>query len=299
MMRLGYACINLALCDEGISTNKGMIRRTFLEKGIHYASELGLQNVKALKQILEWNIRNGIRLFRITSELFPWASEYRLSDMPHFHEIRSILQECGKLPVRVSTHPGPFNKLAGTGPTLANTIKDLELHSEIFDLMGLEPSHWNKINIHIGGAYGDKQQTLKNFARNFSLLSPNLQKRLTVENDDKPGLYTVEDLLSVHGETGIPIVFDYFHHRLHPGQQSEEEAFLAAYGTWDVKPVFHYSSSRRETEDPLAKKEAHSDWAHESINNYGKDVDIILETKMKEKALFRYRKMFEGKEKVA
>ena len=291
-MNLGYACINVSLSEEGITTNKGMIRRTFLEKGVQYASQLALQNVQALLKILEWNVAHGIKVFRITSELFPWASEYQLEAMPDYREIRAALEEAGKLPIRVSTHPGPFNKMAGSGATLENTIKDLEIHSQLFDLMGLEPSHWNKINIHVGGAYGDKEETLKRFAQNFSLLSANLQKRLTVENDDKPGLYTVAELHPLHEMIGIPIVFDYFHHKLHHGWQSEEEAFLMAYETWDVKPVFHYSSSRRDHEDPTAKREAHSDWVHEPINTYGKDVDIVLETKMKEQALLRYREQF-------
>jgi len=215
-----------------------------------------------------------------------------MKSMPDFREIRSILEEVGKLPVRLSTHPGPFNKLAGTGDTLKNTIKDLEIHSQLFDLMGLEPSHWNKINIHVGGAYGDKHQTLKRYAKNFKKLSSNLQKRLTVENDDKKGLFTVSELLLLHDEIGIPIVFDYFHHRLHPGLLSEEEAFSAAYKTWTVKPVFHYSSSKKENEDTTAKREAHSDWVHEKIPTYGKDVDIVLETKKKELSLLKYRKKF-------
>ena len=288
-MNLGYACINISLADEGITTNRGMIRRTFLEKGIGYASELALQNVKAFLQIMEWNVANNIHVFRVTSDLFPWASEYRLKDLPHFREIRELLQAAGKLPVRVSAHPGPFNKLAGTGATLQNTIKDLETHSEIFDLMELQTSPWNKINIHVGGAYGDKPETLKRFAENFKLLSENLKARLTVENDDKGGLYTVKDLATLHEMIGIPIVFDYFHHRLHPGTQEEEEAFLTAYSTWPVKPTFHYSSSRREKENPEAKKEAHSDWVHDTINTYGKDLDIMLETKMKELSLLKYK----------
>jgi UV DNA damage endonuclease len=289
-MNLGYACINMGLADQGITTNKGMIRKTFMEKGIVYASQLALQNVTALYEILKWNVANGIKVFRITSELFPWASEYKLEAMPDFPAIRAMLEACGQLPIRVSTHPGPFNKLAGTGPTLANTIKDLEIHSQLFDLMGLEPSHWNKINIHIGGAYGDKEETIKRFAQHFRLLSPNLQKRLTVENDDKQGLYTVAELKPLHEMIGIPIVFDYFHHRLHSGYQSEEEAFLTAYETWgSVRPVFHYSSSRREKEDPTAKREAHADYIYEEINTYGKEVDIMLEAKMKEQAVLRYR----------
>lgn len=289
MVNLGYACINLTLANEGITTNRSMIKKTFMERGIAYASELALSNVQALYKIVEWNAANNIAVFRVTSELFPWASEYKLSDLPAFKEIRELLEATGKLPVRLSCHPGPFNKLAGSGLTLSNTIKDLEIHAEIFDLMKLSVSPWNKINIHVGGAYGDKEATLKRFAQNVALLSDSLRARLTVENDDKPGLYTVKDLEMVHQLTGLPVVFDYFHHRLHPGHQTEEEAFLSAYNTWPVKPVFHFSSSRKEYENPEAKKEAHSDWVHDTINTYGKEIDIVLETKMKELSLLAYR----------
>lgn len=292
-VNLGYACLNVTLAPEGITTNRGMIKRTFAEKGKQYASQLALQNVRDLVQILNWNVKNDIRVFRVSSDLFPWASEYKLSSLPDFKEIRSTLEQAGKIPLRLSAHPGPFNKLAGSGDVLKNTIKELEVHSEIFDIMNIPASHLNKINIHVGGAYGDKTETLKRFAANFKLLSATLQKRLTIENDDKPGLYTVKDLMTLHEMTGIPIVFDYFHHKLHPGTQSEEEAFHTAYKTWSVKPVFHYSSSRRDNEDATAKKEAHSDWVHEKINTYGKSLDIILETKMKDLSLLKYRKEFE------
>ena len=291
-MNLGYACINMGLAEQGITTNKGMIRKTFLEKGINYASQLALQNVQALQKIVEWNVAHGITVFRITSELFPWASEYKLEAMPDFTEIRSVLEQIGKQQIRLSTHPGPFNKMAGSGATLQNTITDLEIHSQLFDLMGLAPSHWNKINIHVGGAYGDKGETIKRFAQNFRLLSASLQKRLTVENDDKPGVFTVAELVPLHDLIGIPIVFDYFHHRLNPGLQTEEEAFLSAFNTWDVKPIFHYSSSKREYEDSTAKKEAHADYLYEPINTYGKEVDIVLEAKAKELAVLRYKEQF-------
>ena len=87
-------------------------------------------------------------------------------------------------------------------------------------------------------------------------------------------------------------MFDYFHHKLHPGLQTEEEAFMAAYQTWDVKPAFHYSSSRRDNEDPTVKREAHADYVYERIETYGKEVDIVLEAKMKEKAVQLYREQF-------
>jgi UV DNA damage endonuclease len=88
------------------------------------------------------------------------------------------------------------------------------------------------------------------------------------------------------------VVFDYFHHKLHPGLLSEEEAFHFAFDTWTTRPVFHYSSSRRENEDPTAKREAHSDWVHEEISTYRRDVDIVLETKMKELSLLKYREKY-------
>jgi UV DNA damage endonuclease len=291
-MSIGYACINLTLGAEGISTNRGMIRKTFLERGIQYASQLALQNVEALLKIVEWNVANGVKVFRITSDLFPWASEYSLESMPDFREIRSILEKVGAQPIRLSTHPGPFNKMASVGDVFKNTVRDLEIHSQMFDLMELPASHWNKINIHVGGAYGDKIETLKRFAENFKSLSANLQKRLTVENDDKPGLFSVVELYPLHEMIGIPIVFDYFHHSLHPGNLSEEEAFLKAHSTWDVRPIFHFSSSKRIHEDPTAKKEAHADYIYRRIETYGKDVDIILEAKAKELALIRYKEEF-------
>lgn len=292
MTNLGYACINLNLNEQGITSSKGMIRRTFLEKGIQYASQIALQNVQGLLQIVEWNVQQGIKVFRVTSDLMPWASEYTISELPDFPEIRSTLEAIGRHKIRLTTHPGPFNKMAGSGATLKNTIRDLEIHSEVFDLMGLPATPWHKINIHVGGAYGDKLETIKRFAENFSLLSANLRGRLSVENDDKAGLYTVADLVPLHEMIGVPIVFDYFHHKLHPGNLSEEEAFHAAFATWRVKPIFHYSSSRRDWEEPTAKREAHADFIYEPINTYGKEIDIVLEAKMKELAIQRYMEQF-------
>ncbi len=286
---VGYACINLSLQASKITTNRGMVRKTFTQRGIAYASELALKNVQDLLTIVDWNLKNGIRLFRISSDLFPWASEYRIASLPDFPAIRATLEEIGRRPIRLTMHPGPFNKLAGEGSVLANTLVDLEYQSEIFDLMGLTPSHWNKINIHVGGTYGDKSATLTRFAQNFQLLSENLRARLTVENDDRQSLYTVADLVSVYERTGIPIVFDYFHHSLNPGHQTEEEAFLTAYNTWDVRPVFHYSDSRQQHEDPKARQEAHADWLYTVPNTYGKEVDIVYECKMKELALIKLK----------
>lgn len=290
-LNVGYACINLTLqVEEKIVTNRGMIKKTFTEKGVQYASQLALQNVQDLLKVVDWNLEHGFRIFRLSSDLFPWASEYRLNQLPDFSEIRAILEEVGARPIRLTCHPGPFNHVAGQGKVLDNTVTDLEYQSEVFDLMGLAPSHWNKINIHAGGTYGDKAATLSRFAKNFrERLSENLRARLTVENDDRPNLYTVQDLTYLYEQIGTPIVFDYFHHELNPGEQTQEEAFLTAYDTWDVRPVVHYSDSRREHEDPKARREAHADWLYNPVNTYGKEVDIVFESKMKELSILRIR----------
>ena len=165
-MNLGYACINTELNKMKITTNRSMIKRTFQSKGLPYASELSLKNCKDLLKILEWNVRNDIRFFRLSSDLFPWSSEYALSDLPDFDEIKCVLSESGSYAkengIRITTHPGPFNVLGSPrSDVVEKTIKDLNCHAEIFDLMGLDESPYAKINIHVGGGYLDSKDYRK------------------------------------------------------------------------------------------------------------------------------------------
>jgi len=97
MNRMGYACINMHLSQQKpkVYTGRSMIKRTFLSKGINYASQLGLDNCKDLLEIIKWNKENGFNFFRITSNLFPWSSEYNLKDMPDYNEICNVLSEAG------------------------------------------------------------------------------------------------------------------------------------------------------------------------------------------------------------
>ena len=201
MNLMGYACINMQLSNQKpkVYTGRSMIKRTFTEKGINYASELGLQNTKDLFTIIKWNNENGFKFFRITSNLFPWCSEYKLEDMPDHWEIAGILGEIGKYVdennMRITSHPGPFNVLTSPHPHVVdNCIKDLSIHGEVFDLMNLSRTPYNKINIHIGGAYGDKVSSMERFCENFHRLPDSVKSRLTVENDDKASMYSVVDL---------------------------------------------------------------------------------------------------------
>ena len=300
MNRMGYACINMQLSSQKpkIYTGRSMIKRTFKSKGIEYASELGLQNCKDLFKIIKWNKENGFDFFRITSNLFPWSSEYKLEDMPDHWEIAGILGEIGKYVtenlMRITSHPGPFNVL--TSPhehVVENCIKDLSIHGEVFDMMGLSRTPYNKINIHIGGVYGDKKSAMERFCKNFERLPESVKSRLTVENDDKATMYSVKDLFyGVYAVIGIPIVFDYHHHRFNDGGLTEEGALKVAISTWgDIKPVVHYSESRNiEQEDDKIRPQAHSDYVYDYIDTYGNEVDIMVEAKAKELAVLKYKK---------
>ena len=301
MNRMGYACINMQLSSQKpkIYTGRSMIKRTFLSKGIDYASQLGLDNCKDLYKILEWNHENGFNFFRITSNLFPWSSEYKLSDMPDYDEICNVLSKAGKYAIdndiRITSHPGPFNVL--TSPhehVVENCIKDLSIHGEVFDMMGLSRTPYNKINIHIGGVYGDKKSAMERFCKNFERLPESVKSRLTVENDDKATMYSVKDLFyGVYAVIGIPIVFDYHHHRFNDGGLTEEGALKVAMSTWgDIKPVVHYSESRNiEQEDDKIRPQAHSDYVYDYIDTYGNEVDIMVEAKAKELAVLKYKEV--------
>jgi len=301
MNRMGYACINMQLSKQKprIYTGRSMIKRTFLSKGIDYASQLGLDNCKDLLEIIKWNNENGFNFFRITSNLFPWSSEYDLKDMPDYEEICDILSEAGRYAIdndiRITSHPGPFNVL--TSPhehVVENCIKDLSIHGEVFDMMGLSRTPYNKINIHIGGAYGDKKSAMERFCENFHRLPESVKTRLTVENDDKASMYSVVDLYEgVYCKIGIPIVFDYHHHRFCNGGLTEEDALEVAISTWNnITPVVHYSESRNiEQEDDKIKPQAHSDYVYDYIDTYNNRVDIMVEAKAKELAVLKYKEI--------
>ena len=296
-MNLGYACINTALSTNKIMTNRTMRRKTFEAKGLDYVSDLSLLNVKDLKTIVQWNNEMGIKLFRLSSQIFPWTDDYKLSDLKDYDEMCELMLEIGEIATnanqRLTMHPGPYNCLASPNQKVVEkTIRELNVHSEQFNMFGFEPSNYNKINIHVGGAYGDKESTLTRFCKNFELLRDDTKKRLVIENDDSPNEYSVKDLYEgIYKSIGIPITFDYFHHKFNTGGLTEEEALKLAATTWpdDVVQCCHYSESRRKEKlDESIRAQAHSDIIYDKIQTYGLEPDIVVEAKLKEQAVFNH-----------
>jgi UV DNA damage endonuclease len=310
-MNLGYACINMQLSypqkyggkEKGIkpiTTGRSMIKRTFDTKGVDYASEITLANAMDLDKIIDWNIMNDYKFFRITSGLAPWKSEYEWEDLKDLKQIQIYLHSAGVKAkthgLRITSHPGPFNVL--TSPhehVVQNCVVDLTMHGDVFDMLGQSRTHYNKINIHIGGAYGDKPKSMERFCKNFERLPDSVKSRLTVENDDKQTMYSVKELYNgVYKRIGVPIVFDYHHHRFCDGGLSEQEALELAISTWPkgITPATHYSESRSiEQQDEKIRPQAHSDYVYDYIDTYGHDIDIMIEAKHKELAVQRYKEL--------
>ena len=302
MNRIGYCCIAIG-CNEGkkkkdhITVNRGMVRRTFDAKGLPYVSELIIDNLKDTLDLLKYNIKNDIYVYRLSSDSFPWMSEYRFQDLPNFGYIQSLLVKVGNFikenGIRVSYHPGPFNVLASENQSVViKTIDELNKHAELMDLMGLDKTHYYPINIHINTTKPTREEAAQRFVENFELLSDSCKSRLTLENDDSPNQYSVKILHDlVYTKVGIPIVFDQHHFNYGPQDQTMEEALKLAHSTWNVKPMTHISSPKT-LEDTSDKNTAHADYIYEEIKTYGLEFDTEIEAKAKDLAVIKYRSQF-------
>lgn len=293
----GYACINLSLDCKYTNIKKP----TLDSKGLPHLAKIIESNLETLTNNIEWNKNRGIKLYRMPSGMFSLMSFltedgeplYFLEDLPNYQWIKNKLKSIGedslKNDIRLTFHPTHFNCLASPSDIVVrNTVRDLDCHGQILDLMGLPRTRWNKINIHVGGSYGDKEGTLKRFKENLNLLDSCSLDRLTVENDDRKNLYTVQDLTSI----GIPIVFDSLHWDCHNDGYSYEETFNLAYNTWgEIIPVFHHSSSKQ-LEVKSATKKSHADYLYEKMETFDKDLYVVLESKKKDLALLDYLKKY-------
>lgn len=261
-----------------------------------YASELALQNVSDLRRILKWNSDNGILMYRMSSDIFPWCSEYEISDLKDYLEISNILKECGDFAKetnqRITFHPSPYGVLASENPSVVTkAVKEINQHAEIFDLMELDRTVFYPINIHVNTTKPTKEEAANRFCDHFNLLSDGAKSRLVVEVDDKRTQYNVVDLYeTIHKEIGIPVTFDYLHNKCNPSHLDEKYALELCLSTWpeDIPAITHYSDSKKLYEDEASKEVAHTDWIWGEVETYGLNFDIEFEVKMKDLALLRF-----------
>ena len=168
---LGYPGENLSI---GARLNRTvMLNERHPEEILPQCIELASQNLHDLLTILQWNEKNGIKFFRISSALFPHISNWRLFEdrlnyqtlaysLELFEEqIKKIGSYANEHQHRLTFHPLPYTVLNTPKHfTYISVLRDLWWHTEFFRIAGLGLS--STITIHLGGIYGDKVGAKKN-----------------------------------------------------------------------------------------------------------------------------------------
>jgi UV DNA damage endonuclease len=280
-MKIGYACQTIGVPGTGFRscTLKNASEETLTSVIIH--------NLGALDRIIDYNISNNIRLFRITSDLIPFGGSpvNQLEWQRIFHDrLADIGRKLKDNDIRISMHPGQYTVLNFPDELVVKrAIKDLEYHTQLLEV--LDSDQRNKIILHIGGAYGDKSSAMERFAENYHRLDSSVRKHLVIENDDK--IYNIDEIMEVSRLTGAPVVFDVLHHRINPDPEGKDLYYWIALtrDTWksgDGCQKIHYSE-----QNPLNKPGSHSETISlEKFQEFikgleGMNPDIMLEVKDK------------------
>lgn len=280
-MKIGYACLAIAVPG---SEMKNCTLKNATEKRLLSLIE---HNLNSLNSLIDYNIRNGIKLFRISSDLIPFGSSLA-SELPWENIYAELLNEIGLKIVgaglRVSMHPGQYTVLNSPDDTVCSrAVKDLHYHEKVLSCLGLGSEH--KIILHLGGVYGDKKQAIKRFVSRYKELTPAILSRLVLENDDK--LFSIRDVLDTAIAAGMPVVYDVLHNSVNPADNvsTDIDWITRCSVTWkksDGPQKIHYSQ-----QSPAKKPGAHSESIQ--IDTFlefyqklsGLDVDVMLEVKDK------------------
>ncbi len=286
MIRLGLCCMFRDEPIKFVTTTATAIGKMTRPAALEKLSRLCLENAHALLAALQFCADNGIGCFRVNSQILPIKTHptwgYGVDELPAAGEIIDRFKESGKFVkqhnLRTCFHPDQFVVLNSLRPDVVEkSVQELEYQAEVAEWIGADV-----INIHGGGAYGNKPQALADFARCLDRLSARVRCRLTVENDDK--IFTPADLLPICTATGIPLVYDVHHHRCHHDDMTVEQATKEALATWNREPMFHLSSPIEGWDGP--KPERHHDFIDVSdFPECWKKLDLTIEVEAKAKEL--------------
>lgn len=280
-MSIGYACLNIGTPNTNI---RSVMQKNATPENL---TEVTAHNLAALEKMIDYNRKNNIQLFRISSDLIPFGSS-PVNALPWWDIHAEALQHIGakirKSGMRVSFHPGQYTVLnSPTENVVERAIEDLIYHDKILTALGNDQT--NKIVLHVGGIYGDKKEALQRFEQNFRRLPEAVRNRLIIENDDR--LYNIEEVLELAHRLQIPAVYDNLHHAVNPPKSGGTDQYWIAETakTWkasDGNQKIHYS------QQALGKRAgAHTDTI--DLNTFltfyeqleDKQIDIMLEVKDK------------------
>lgn len=280
-MKIGYACLTVGVLDTDFKSciKKNAARERLIDLIEH--------NLNSLDKIIDYNIQNNIRLFRITSDLIPFGSSYGNTVVwweKYKDKLQSIGQKIKQNNIRVSMHPGQYTVLNSPNiEVVTRAVDDLTYHTRVLDSLELPKEH--KIIVHIGGVYGDKKSAIDRFIDSFKSLDSSIKARIVIENDHKS--YTIQDVLKISESLNIPVIFDNLHHQINGSNEdrAEMEWLSLAQQTWqddDGVQKIHYSQ-----QNSSKYIGAHSETITISgfMDFYNrlpdKDIDIMLEVKDK------------------
>ncbi|MCM2535705.1 UV DNA damage repair endonuclease UvsE [Neobacillus pocheonensis] len=294
-IRFGYVSHAISLWDASPAKTLTFTRYQQLSEQerlvkLHHVTK---QNLDHTQRMLYYNLGHEIEVYRFSSSIVPLATHPEVRwdfTTPFRKEWQEIGDLVKKKQLRVSFHPNQFTLFTSSQAGITeNAVVDMEYHYRMFEAMGIEQK--GLINIHIGGAYGDKEQALARFHQNLQSLPAPIKKVMTLENDDKT--YTAEETLAACVKETIPFVFDYHHHMANLCETPLEELLPRIFGTWEHvehTPKIHISS-------PKTKKEfrSHADFVDPEfimpflmlIKEVGQDVDFMIEAKAKDQALLK------------
>jgi UV DNA damage endonuclease len=239
-MSIGYACIVIGV--PGLSLKSCTLKYATVEKLKHVA----LHNLWVLSDVVDYNLSNGILLFRISSDIIPFGS-HPVNRQEWWKDYSELLSSIGSKirnsGMRVSMHPGQYTVLnSPDSDVVERAILDLQYHVCFLDALGVDRSH--KIILHIGGVYGNKEQSVNRFIQNCKYLPDKIKNRLVLENDEKS--YNIADVLAIADEVSLPVVFDNLHHSMNMpiGEANPFRWIKRCRRTWksqDGRQKIHYS----------------------------------------------------------
>ncbi|PKM52029.1 MAG: UV DNA damage repair endonuclease UvsE [Firmicutes bacterium HGW-Firmicutes-7] len=280
-MSIGYACLAVGVINTELKNC--IIKNASNDKLLALID----YNLKSLENMIDYNGRNNIKLFRISSSLIPFGS----SEVNNLFwrdifsdQLKKIGDKIRNSEMRVSMHPGQYTVLNSPKIDVVNrAIDDLNYHAQVLDSFGLNPAH--KIVLHIGGVYNEKERAIRSFITNFNGLDEKVKQRVVLENDDKS--YNITDVLEIGTCLNAPVVFDNLHHEINSNNQrkSDYDWIRECRKTWKKKDgvqKIHYSQ-----QNLLKKPGSHSSTIriNEFLHFYEgletKDIDIMLEVKDK------------------
>ena len=300
-IRLGYVAISKTLGKKVTSSStvtfanyKKIVSE---EKRIEKLKTVTLSNLDALTQLIKYNIENEIHFYRISSALIPLVTHPEVGYFGHREIFKKDFEYIGKLiresNMRVDTHPDEFNVINSTNPKVVEScIINLTKQLEWFEDMNYKDG---KMVIHVGGATGGKEEALKRFITNFNSFPDNIKNTLIIENDDKT--YTAKETLELCKTINVPMVLDIHHHNCNNTGNDIKDILEDIINTWDnekLPPKMHFSSPKdRDLEGKVDRK--HADFIDpidfinflEVLKIFDKDIDIMLECKEKDIALFK------------